>query len=417
MSGLLDGRTREPDPAGPSAPSLGRLAGLLTGVALVLDALALALLVPQSGDALANLDSSTIGGYVLGATFPIVGWVIASRRPANSIGWIFLGIGLSQALDTFVTEYAHVGLVAHPGWLPAADLMCWVEIWAWAPGFVLLLTAAILLFPDGRPPSPRWRAVFWVAAAALFLLVVPVAIVGWPSRGVELLGSEPSTSTDPVLSAMLALQLVGLVLLVVAGLTSVTGLLVRFRRSTGIERAQLKWFAAAGAVEVVILIASAFVQLPGLLLNVLLSVVVAPLLPIAAAIAILRYRLYDIDRIVSRTIAYTAISAVLLAVFAGAILLSQSVLAPLTGGGPIAVAASTLLVAALFQPLRGRVQGIVDRRFNRARYDAEAIVTGFVGNVRDQVELDALVDEVVVAARRSVAPASVSVWLREGSGR
>ncbi len=346
-----------------------------------------------------------------------MGWVIASRRPANSIGWIFLGIGLSQALDTFATEYAHVGLVAHPGWLPAADLMSWVEIWAWAPGFVLLLTAAILLFPDGRPPSPRWRAVFWVAAAALFLLVVPVAIVGWPSRGVELLGSEPSTSTDPVLSAMLALQLVGLVLLVVAGLTSVTGLLVRFRRSTGIERAQLKWFAAAGAVEVVILIASAFVQLPGLLLNVLLSVVVAPLLPIAAAIAILRYRLYDIDRIVSRTIAYTAISAVLLAVFAGAILLSQSVLAPLTGGGPIAVAASTLLVAALFQPLRGRVQGIVDRRFNRARYDAEAIVTGFVGNVRDQVELDALVDEVVVAARRSVAPASVSVWLREGSGR
>jgi hypothetical protein len=393
------------------------LAHALAAVALLLDALAMLLLLPQSPAELGRLDPSNVGGFVLGATFPVVGWVIASRRPGNPIGWIFIGVGLSQALDSFAQQYAAVGLVVATGSLPAADVMAWVGAWAWAPGFTLLLTATVLLFPDGHPPSRRWRAVLWAAAVALVLLVVPVAIASWPFRGVALLASGPITSTDPFMSAMLALEGVGLLLLLASSLASITGLVVRFRRARGVERAQLEWFVAAGVAEILILVASTLVPLPWPILSVLLAAAVSPLLPIAAAIAILRYRLYDIDRIISRTVSYAVITGLLAAVFAGLVVGLQGLLAPFTAGNGLAVAASTLVVAAAFQPLRTRVQRLVDRRFDRARYDAEAIVTGFVGSVRDQVELDALVGGVIVAARRSVAPASASVWLRQEGGR
>jgi hypothetical protein len=392
-------------------------AHLLAGTSLVLDAGFLLLLLPMPADQLSQVGTTTVGGFVLGLTFPLVGWIVASRRPANAMGWIFLGVGLSQALDTFATQYAAVGLVVAPGSLPAADILSWVAVWAWAPGFTLLLTATVLLFPDGRPPTPRWRPVLWMAGVALFLLVVPIAIAAWPFRGVGLLGSGPVTSTDPFVAAMLALENVGLILLLATAIASIAGLVVRFRRSTGIERAQLTWFAAAGVSEILIIITVTLLAPPASVIGSVLAAAVSPLLPIAATVAILRYRLYDIDRIVSRTVSYGVITGLLAVLFACLVLALQALLAPFTAGNGLAVAASTLVVAATFQPLRGRVQRVVDRRFDRARYDAEAVVTGFVGNVRDQVELDALVGEVVVAARRSVAPAWASVWLREGGER
>jgi hypothetical protein len=392
-------------------------AHLLAGTALLLDAGFLLLLIPMPADQLSQVGTTTVGGFVLGLTFPLVGWIIASRRPANAMGWIFLGVGLSQALDTFATQYATVGLVVAPGSLPAADLLSWVAVWAWAPGFTLLLTATVLLFPDGRPPTPRWQPVLWMAGVALLLLVVPIGIGAWPYRGVGLRGSGPVTSTDPFVSAMLALENVGLILLLATAVASIAGLVVRFRRSTGIERAQLTWFVAAGVTEILVIVTVTLLAPPASVIGSVLAAAVSPLLPIAATVAILRYRLYDIDRIVSRTVSYGVVTGLLAVLFAGLVLGLQAILAPFTAGNGLAVAASTLVVAATFQPLRGRVQRVVDRRFDRARYDAEAVVTRFVGNVRDQVELDALVGEVVVAARRSVAPAWASVWLREGGGR
>lgn len=391
-----------------------RAAHLLTGLALALDVLAVLLLVPQLGTGVfERLDGNTLGGYVLGATFPVVGWLIATRRPGNAIGWIFIAIGLSQALDTFAGQYGAVGLVTAPGSLPAADLVAWIAVWAWAPGFTLLLTYSVLLFPDGHLPSRRWRPVAWLAAVALVLLTVPVAIGAWGSRGADLVGTGGRyESADPVVAMLLGLQFLGLILLVISGLGSIASLVVRFRRSTGVERAQLKWFAAAGIIEVVSLSASPFVTLPGLLLNALLTVTVSPLLPIAATVAILRYRLYDIDRIVSRSVAYAAVTGLLAALFAGLVVALQAALAPVTENSSIAVAGSTLVVAAVFQPLRRRVQGLVDRRFNRARFDADRVASGFAGRIRDQVDAGTVIVALDEAIDRTVQPVSTGIWIR-----
>jgi hypothetical protein len=254
--------------------------------------------------------------------------------------------------------------------------------------------------------------VAWLAAASLALLVLPVAIVGWPSRGADLLANGPPQATDPILSAILSLQLVGLILLAVAALLSVAGLVVRFRRSVGVERAQLKWFVAAGAVEVAALLAGAFFTIPSPLDNVVVVAVVASLLPIAAAIAILRYRLYDIDRIVSRSVSYAVVTGLLASLFAALVVAFQAVLARFTQNSSIAVAGSTLVVASAFQPLRVRVQRLVDRRFNRARFDAERVASTFSGRIRDEVEVGTVVralDDVVVDA---VQPSSAAVWIR-----
>jgi hypothetical protein len=391
-------------------------AHLLTAIALVLDALALLLLVSQAGSpTLVRFDWTTMGGFVLGATFPVVGWLIATRRPENLIGWIFIGVGLSQALDTFAGQYAAVGLVTAPGSLPVADVVAWIAVWTWAPGFVLLLTYGVLLFPDGHLPSPRWRPVAWLAALSLVLLTVPVALVAWSSRGVDLLTDGPPQSSDPAVSAILSLQLVGLVLLAVAAALSVTGLVVRFRRSVGVERAQLKWFVAAGTVEVALLMGSAFVTIPSALDNVIVVGFVSALLPVAAAIAILRYRLYDIDRVVSRSVSYVVLTALLAALFAGLVVAFQAVLAPFTESSSIAVAGSTLIVAGAFQPVRVRIQRVVDRRFNRARFDADRVASGFSGRIRDQVEVDAVIGALDDAVALTLQPSSAGIWIREGA--
>ena len=383
----------------------------------MLVALALLLLVVQvrSGDV--RLDSDTVGGYALGATFPVVGWLIATRRPGNAMGWIFIGIGLSQALDAFAGQYAYVGLVTAPGTLPAADVMAWLAVWAWAPGFVLLLTAAVLLFPDGHLPSPRWRPVGWLAGAALVLLIVPIAILAWSARGPELIGEGPVVGQNDVAATLLNLQFVGLVLLAIAALASMAGLIVRFRRSVGVERAQLKWFVAAGIVEVACLLAGGFVTLPSDALVLAFTIVVSPLLPVAATLAILRYRLYEFDRIVSRTIGWAVVSGALIAVFAIAVLGLEAALSGITRDQTIAVAASTLLVVALFQPLRRRVQRAVDRRFDRSRYDGQLTADAFAERLRGQVAIDAVAADLAATIEGAVRPATQGLWLRAAVDR
>ncbi len=398
-------------------------AHVLAASAVLLDIGFLLLLLPAPAEELAQLGTTSAGGFVLGATFPVVGWLVASKRPANPMGWIFLGVGLSQALDTIASQYAIVGLQTMPGSLPAADVMSWIASWVWAPGFGLLLTATVLLFPDGRPPSPRWRPVLWAGGLAVVLLALPIAIIAWPSRGVALLGSGPGPSDvvagDPVATAVLgflgALTNVGLLLLLASSACSVAGLVIRFRRSTGVERAQLKWFAAAGVVEIALIVASTLEILPWLQLNTALAIAVSPLLPVAATIAILRYRLYEIDRIVSRTIGYLLVSGLLAAMFALLVVTLQGLLAPFTESNGLAVAGSTLAVAALFQPARRRIQWAVDRRFNRARVDAERIEGELTNRIRDQVDAGAVVGLLVTSVEQTVQPAFSTVWIRESA--
>ena len=411
---IASGHTRNA-PLHVSRSSLRALAAdIMAGAALLMAAGFVILLIafPDSGQSLG--DPTVSGGLVLGITFPIVGWIVATKRPDNAMGWVFLGVGLSQSLETFAGEYATVGLLVAPGSLPAADLMAWVGVWSWAPGFTLLLTATVLLFPDGRPPTPRWRPVLWMGALGLGLIIVPMASLAWGSNGADLLGPGPQLGNpdSPVLTAALTAINAGLLLMLASGALSIVGLIVRFRRSTGVARAQLKWFVGAGVVEIGVLVVTTMVSLPWAALNVALAIAVAPLLPIAAGIAILRYHLYDIDRIVSRTLSYAVVTGLLAAVFVGLVLGLQDVLASVTETNTIAIAGSTLAVFALFAPLRRSVQRVVDRRFNRSRYDAEHTVAELNARLRDGADLVAVSREIEATVHRALAPSSAAIWMR-----
>ena len=396
----------------PSSVTRRRRAAAGTIIALAMEGASLLLLIPNSAAfTLAQFGFNLVGGIVLGVTYPVIGWLIASRRPRNPIGWIFLVIGLSQAGTGLFGQYAAYGLVTRPGSLPGADLASWVGTWSWVPGFAGLFLM-LLLFPDGRLPSPRWRPILGLGIVSGGMIMIANAVGSWGFRGLALLsGSTPDTASDPALGLLLAAANVGLILLSLVGLAAIVSLAVRFRRADAIERQQIKWFVAAGALEVAAVLLTTAVSLPSPF-DMLAAIVVMPLVPIATVVAILRYRLYDIDRLISRTISYGAVTGILAFVFVGTILVSQTVLASFFSGSSVAVAASTLIVAALFQPLRRRVQRVVDRRFNRSRYDAERIAIEFAEQLRDEVDLAMLVTGLDATVRRAIAPSSVSVWLR-----
>jgi hypothetical protein len=383
----------------------------MAGAAIVLAAVTIALIVPS----VATPTSVPFGTYgvltLVGAvTYPIVGWLVASRRPENPIGWILLLEGLLDALMAFSSQYSTYGLINAPGSLPFADVASWVAGWIWASGTVLFFLL-VLVFPDGRLPSPRWRPVLLLGVVAFILETVPNAIALWSYRGPALLAANtPDTSTSGP-AIQLALAIGGISSLAFA-IVAVISIVVRFRRSSGIERQQIKWFGAAGIVTITLLWLVPVIALP-VPFDALAALVVGPLLPGAIAIAILRYRLYEIDRIVSRTISYLIITGFLAVVFVGAVFLLQAVLTPVVGENPVAVAASTLVVAALFKPSRTRVQQIVDRRFNRARYNAERTAAAFAARLRDQVELAELRADLLSTVTGALDPSGAGVWIRD----
>ena len=396
----------------PSAVARRRLATAVTIITLGAVAACVVLMVAITrGSGSDAFSAGAIGLLNLIMSYAVVGWLIASRRSDNPIGWVFLAIGLSLAVEGFASLGTIYGFVTVPGSLPLADVLSWIAVWAWVPGFTLFVTFSLLLFPDGRLPSPRWRPVAWLSVVLMALLGIPVAIVAWPLRGVTL-ATGSLDELGGAAGVIRQIQFVGFLLIPVVALACVAALVTRFRRSTGQERQQLKWFTYAAIPEIGFITASEFVTIPPAV-GLVAAVVIVPLVPIAVGIAIMRYRLYDIDRIISRTIVYAAVTAVLVATFAGAILLLQGLLDPLTGGNTVAVAASTLIVAALFQPLRRRVQRAIDRRFNRSRYDAERTVAAFGARLRDEVDLANLNAEVRQVVAATVTPVTVGVWIRQ----
>jgi hypothetical protein len=336
------------------------------------------------------------------------------------LGWIYSAIGFWQAVNMLATGYSTVAYWVASGNLPLASELSWVAVWAWVPGFTLFSTLGILLFPTGLLPSRRWWPVVAVAVIAFVLLLAP-AVALWPYRGLPIeiqnaLGGNQALPGDPLIVATNALQGVGQVVLLVAMIGSVAGLAVRFRRSAGAERQQLKWFTYAATVDVLLLVVWTAIPLDpvaGALSSLLLAS-----LPIAIAIAILRYRLYDIDRVVSRTIGYAIVTGILGATFVGIVLLVQTVvdslLPQVAETGTPAVAASTLAAAALFQPLRRRVQAAVDRRFDRARVNRDRSILRLGNRLRDAVELDAIREDVLGTIEATIKPANATVWLRRG---
>ncbi len=359
------------------------------------------------------VDAITFGGLALGATYTAVGWVIATRQPNNAIGWVFLLIGASQGIDSFASLAAEQGLLVAPGSVPFATEWAWLASWAWAPGFTALVSYSVLLFPDGHLPSPRWRPVAWLAALTMVLLTIPAAAVTWTYRGIGLISGAPQVQGDPLLDLGEQLQTIGILLIPLIAAASIASMVVRFRRSRAIERQQLKWFTYAAIPEIAFIVASGFVTWPPLI-GIAGAIFIAPLLPLAAMVAILRYRLFDIDRIISRTVAYAGVTAVLAAVFAVLILLFQAALARFTQGQTIAVAASTLAVFALVQPLQRRIRRAVDRRFDRARVDGDRMAAAFAERLRADLDIDSVASDLARTTSAAVAPTMLAIWLRSG---
>ena len=351
------------------------------------------------------LDESLGIDAALALVFPTVGAIIASRRPSNAIGWIFCVIGLCGGAEVFTVEYGTYALVTDPGSLPAGVIGAWIGTWVWLPSVTLTITFLLLLFPHGRLLSPRWRPVAWLAAGLTVGAVVFFALAPWdlldpgvPAQnpfGIEGLRNLGVAVATPVF-------LVGIPTM----LLSVVSLVLRFRRSRGTERQQLKWFVYAGVLSVgAILVPSAA--------SSLLQLLVLPLLPVAAGIAILRYRLYEIDLIINRTLVYGSLTATLVLLYFGGVVVLQQLFVVLTGQqSTLAIVASTLLIAALFSPLRKRIQAFVDRRFYRRKYDATKTLAAFNVRLRDERELDALSGDLVGVVTGTMQPAHVRLWLR-----
>jgi hypothetical protein len=361
-----------------------------------LSVIGLVLLGPEQADPLSTL----LGGGAI-AVFSLMGALLIRRVPANPIGALLLATGTAQAAGVGLQFYASLGAPASPPWPGAALVAALTDVWYTAP-FVVALVGVPLLFPDGRLPSPRFRWVVWITIAGTGLQVLAGLARLIPG----------SADLDAIVSMLVDVSVLATVVgFVGAGIA----IWVRFRRGDPVQRQQVKWLLADAGVVVVAFPPAMALGSSNTSLDLafwLVAFLAFLGLPFAIGIAVLRYRLYEIDRIISRTIGYAVVTVTLAATFAGAILLFQSVLAPLTAGNTVAVAASTLVVAALFQPLRRRVQAIVDRWFNRARYDAERTVAAFAAQLRDDVDLGSLHADVVSMVTRTVVPASVALWLR-----
>jgi hypothetical protein len=352
---------------------------------------------------------------VAAVAYPTVGAIIASRRPGNSIGWIFCFVGLSLGVAILAAEYAVYALVTQPGTLPAGVLAAWLGTWIWVPGIVLGYTFLLLLFPYGRLPSRRWRPVAWISTGATALGVAVLMVLPWDRLNTGLPAENPFEvkGAQAFEAAAFAVWIgVGMASLALA----VLAVIRRFLRSRGVERQQLKWFVYAGTLTVFFF----FLPLvPALsVVGSLLQVLVAPLLPAAAGVAILRHRLYDIDLLINRTLVYGTLTASLALVYFGGVVGSQYLLRALTGQeSGLAVVASTLVIAALFNPLRRRLQDFIDRLFYRNKYDARETLEAFSGRLRDETDLDALSGDLVAVVRDTVRPAHASLWLRDKEER
>lgn len=385
---------------------MSRLATLLAGLAVT--ALVLGLVLQAANGPLAPLTNESWVLIPLAVGLPIVGAAIAQRQPRHPIAWIFIGSGLGAGLARFSYEYGHYALITKPGTLPLGVAMAWVSEWMWTTGAIPLLTFGLLLFPDGHLPSRRWRPMAWLAGATLATFVVGSAVQPGPMPGYGDVPNPVGIEAARLLGVLAPLSQLCLPVVVVGSAASI---LVRFRRARGLERQQLKWLTYAVTLATVALLLTSR-QWAGWALAEIVTLVAVGFIPVAIGIAILRYRLYDIDRLISRTLVYGLLTALLAGVYATGVFVVGRLLDPATGDSSLAVAASTLAVAALFQPLRRRIQRLVDRRFNRSRYDAARTVEAFSDRLRDEIDLDSLSAELLAVVDQTMQPAQASLWLR-----
>jgi uncharacterized membrane protein YhdT len=395
-----------------STRTANRLAWGSCALSLVLTALSLLLLILNLSYPNAHLYEPWLDNTLTAISYAPVGALIASRHPENPVGWLLCLYGFVISLSYFSAEYAIYALLAQPDSLPAGEAMAWVFSWM-LPLVIGFSTLSYLLFPTGRLPSRRWRWAVWLTVA---FIVVGVLLGAFSSGPLSDLGPIQNplgiVSLADIYSAILYTTFS---VLLVAVISSV---FVRLRRAGGVEHQQIKWFAyavAANAIAVVV----AYV-IPGLIETPLwfervgfaLNNIVIPAIPIAIGIAILRYRLYDIDIIINRTLVYGTLTVLLAGLYEGSIVLLQEAFRTLTGQqSGLAIVASTLLIAALFTPFRRRIQSFIDKRFYRRKYDARRTLEAFSAKLRNETDLDALSEDLVGVVRETMQPAHVSLWL------
>ncbi len=345
----------------------------------------------------------------LGLAYSGVGALIASRQPDNAMGWLFLGIGATTGLGMLAGAYAERWVVGDGGSRALGEAAAVYGTLSWIPFILVPCTFVLLLFPDGHLVSPRWRWVAWCAGLGIAGVVVSSALA--PGRLEDYPTLENPYGVDspllgPLTGIAVALLLVGLV-------GSAASVIVRFRRAQGERRQQIKCLALAGAAAAVIVpVASAGSDLWGTDATNVACMLAVIGLPLAAGVAILRYRLYDIDVVINRALVYGAVTASLAVAYLACVLLLQLVLSPLTADSGLAIAASTLAVAAMFRPVRARAQAVVDRRFYRRRYDAAQTLASFSGRLRDELDLDTLDADLRSVVTDAMQPAHVTLWLR-----
>jgi hypothetical protein len=390
------------------------LAWSLCGLSLVLTALSLFLFALNLSYSDAHVYDYWLQNAVQAVSFSIIGAIIASRLPANPVGWLFCAAACTIAVPCLSAEYAIYTLVARPeSSLPIGEALAWLTFWAWIPS-IGCIVLSLLLFPNGRLPSSRWR---WLAWLTVLVTIVGAVWVALSPGGIGNLGSIPNPlgieglprGYKPVQTIMSALLLV----------VAVSTLGLRLLRTREIERQQIKWpaFVAVMAAAGSILYDTAISEAIGLrwLEWAGYAVVIAALVgfPISIGIAIVRYRLYEIDTLINRTLVYGSLTAILVAIYFGAVVLLQRLFVALTGEkSTLAVVVSTLVIAALFNPLRRRIQGFIDRRFYRSKYDAAKTLEAFSAKLRNETDLDALSDDLVGVVREPMQPSHVSLWLR-----
>jgi len=383
-------------------------------VALLVGGVALARMVRSTALELPYGSVGAASSFVLTSaivlTFSVVGAIVASRHPRNTIGWIFCTVGLEAGLGSLAGGYAEFWLASGWGLQSLGATAAWFASWAWIVQTVAM-TFLLLLFPNGRLPSPRWRPVAWLAALGLGGLALSYAL------DAGTLGDFPQVVNpygidSPIVGVVESASSFALVGSMVASAISV---IVRARHAGRVERQQIKWLAYGGAVVVGTTLLSILISIWSVTVSIAVINLALLTLPVFTGIAIVRYRLYEIDLIINRTLVYGVLTGTLALLYFGGVAAIQAIFRILTGHEQqpqLAVVVSTLVIAALFNPLRRRIQGFIDRRFYRSKYDARRTLEAFSAKLRDETNLDALSGELVGVVRETMRPAHVSLWLR-----
>ena len=354
---------------------------------------------------------SSISLILIQLLFVGLGALVASRRPGNAVGWIFVAIGVIGIAGPLAEQYATYAYLTEPGSLITPWLALWFGEWYWVAWLYLTFVFTALLFPSGHLPSPRWRPAFTLICVAVAAFVMMAGLereLALPSSTFTIESPIGILPLDDIEEGWMGGALV--LVSIASILTALSALVVRFARSRGEERQQLKLFTFAGSLLIVGFILNGFLDATGVGRVEIGDLVLFSLVPIAVGMSILRYRLYDIDRIISRTVAYGLLSALLAGGYLLAVLVLQSLL-PVADDSPLIVAVSTLAVVAAFGPQRARIQHGVDRRFNRARYDSQRTIDEFSTGLRSESDLDHLKVSLVGAVAKTMHPAHVSIWL------